>query len=282
MQRPQVKVGCSFVVEIGFTRFVSATVSRDAAWQTDFRSFTLFRSSRISIMKMTRVLSFAFLLAMVPGFANAHFPWLIRGDDGKVALFFGEGLTDRTYKLPPTILKAEIYQQNGSDRVPVKVAPVESDSFVGLQSDSVVSDAALLSTQVTFGIHRGSRLDYYALHYPGKLPTTKSSTAAGESTLTLNAELVDTDGGIEVFITWKGKPLADAEVYLYCSEGHEEGTATTDANGKVTFTDQQVESGLNAIRVGHNFKEAGKLAETTYETQSHYLTMTFTAPEVSQ
>lgn len=39
--------------------------------------------------------------------AQAHFPWLIRTPEGLAALFFGEGLADRTYKLPPAIAKAD-------------------------------------------------------------------------------------------------------------------------------------------------------------------------------
>lgn len=226
-------------------------------------------------MKNTKVVSLVLLLAMVPSLANAHFPWLIRGNEGKVELFFGEGLTDRTYTLPPSILKAEVYQQQGSERAAIKVSPVESETFVGLQSDAAVPAEGLLTTQVTFGIHRGGRLDYYAIHHPGKLPLTRSAATGSESALALNAEVIDTGAGIEVYVSWKGKPLADAEVHLYCSEGHEEGTATTDANGMVRFSDAQVEPGLNAIMVGHSFKEAGKLQETPYETQSHYLTMTF-------
>lgn len=226
-------------------------------------------------MKRTKLVSLVLLLAMVPSMASAHFPWLVRGAEGKVELFFGGGLTDRTYKMPPSIMKAEVYQQQGSERAAVKVSPVESETFVGLQSDAAVLADGLLTTQVTFGIHRGGRLDYYAIHHPGKLPTTRSAAPASESALALNAEVIDTDAGVEVYVSWQGKPLVDAEVHLYCSEGHEEGTATTDANGMVRFSDAQVEPGLNAIMVGHSLKEAGKLQDTPYETQSHYLTLTF-------
>ncbi|MEZ6079360.1 MAG: hypothetical protein R3C56_27940 [Pirellulaceae bacterium] len=66
---------------------------------------------------------------------------------------------------------------------------------------------------------------------------------------------------------WDGKPLADADVQLFCAEGHEEGSAKTDANGKVSFDDKQVEAGLNGIVVDHTVKtQSGTLDGQTYDS----------------
>ncbi|MEL7336481.1 MAG: hypothetical protein AAFN70_09815, partial [Planctomycetota bacterium] len=56
---------------------------------------------------MKRVFFTLFLLTFCT-VANAHFPWVVINDKGKVEYFFGEGMTDRTYKLPGSIAGAEI------------------------------------------------------------------------------------------------------------------------------------------------------------------------------
>lgn len=215
--------------------------------------------------------------------ADAHFPWLVRGEDGKVAYFFGEGMTDKTYKLPPAIAAAEIaYLDSSGKSNPIEVQAVEENDFVGLISDAKVPTDVLLLSKTTFGIYHGARLDYYTMHQAGKLPNNRTAYDAMRSASELFAEPVDTDNGIDVFVTWQGKPLADVEVHLYCAEGHEEGAATTDQDGKVSFTDKEVEEGLNGIMLGHTVKQPGKLKDAAYESASHYLTMTFHDPNDKQ
>jgi len=208
----------------------------------------------------------------------AHFPWLIRTEDGKAALFFGESVTDRTYKLPKSVAEAEIKLVDTEGKTTqLEVAPLESEQFVGLVSKSEVPHDQSLSTNVVFGIYQGMKLTYYASNI-GKLsdtvPTVKSETD-------LTVIPVDTASGIDVFVRWKGKPLANADVTLFCHEGEEEGKATTDENGKVSFTDQQVEPGLNAVMVGYQVDAAGSLNEKSYTKESHYATVTFNDPETA-
>ncbi|MCC7333936.1 MAG: hypothetical protein IT422_02500 [Pirellulaceae bacterium] len=224
--------------------------------------------------------------SMLANSASAHFPWVVRTEDGKAAYFFGENPADRTYKLPGSIAKAEVmsWSQEGEPQE-LKLKPVVEEKFVGLLSEQELPADAMFSSQVTFGIYHGSRLDYYTLHQGGRLPTSRSAyepaTATHkEAALKLNAQLVDTDSGVDVFVLWDGKPLADADVQLFCAEGHEEGSAKTDANGKVSFDDKQVEAGLNGIVVGHTVKtQSGTLDGQTYDSGSHYLTVTFSDPE---
>ncbi len=232
-------------------------------------------------IRSKKTFSIALLLAgsTLTSAAQAHFPWLIRTPEGKAALFFGEGLADRTYKLPPSIAKAEIKRmQPGGELSVLTVTPFESSDFVGLISKEEIGADDTLVSQVTFGIYNGGKLEYYAMHQGGKFPESFSATAH-EKTEGLVAQVVDTSSGVDVYVLWHGAPLVDAEVHLYCAEGHEEGTAKTNSEGKVSFTDGQVEEGLNAIMVGHTVKEAGNLAEKSYESASHYLTLTFVDPE---
>lgn len=218
--------------------------------------------------------------------ASAHFPWLVRTEDGKAAYFFGENPANRTYKLPGSIAKAEVtlWSQDAEPQK-LRLKPIDEEKFVGLLSEQELPADAMCSSQVTFGVYHGSRLDYYTLHQGGRLPTRQAAyeqanAPSTASALKLNAQLVDTDTGVDVFVLWDGKPLVDADVQLFCAEGHEEGSATTDADGRVSFNDKQVEEGLNGIVVGHTVKaESGTLDGQTYDSGSHYLTVTFSDPE---
>jgi N-acetylneuraminic acid mutarotase len=222
----------------------------------------------------------ACLLSLAAQPALAHFPWLIVNEQGKPALFFGEGLTDTGYKLPETMKGAKILAWTGSDSKPLTLTNVDSDSFVGLVSEETVADLTALTTEVTYGIYNGNRLQYYASHIAGALPKSKSK-AAGSSDF--GVQLVDTDSGVDVFVTWKGKPLSGVEVHLYCSEGHEEGTSKTNAQGKVSFSDSQVEDGLNGLMLGHTVKgDSGKFGDESFESTMHYYTVTFTDPETAE
>ena len=180
--------------------------------------------------------------------AAAHFPWLDIGQDGKAIYFFGESPADRTYHLPPPIAKAKVVAiATEGQRHELAVEPVETDDFIGIRStDSVLSDTKLVS-QVTYGIYRGARLQYYTLHRGGSLPTSREASQKESLPLDLNAQLVDTPKGVDVYVAWKGQALPGVEVRLYCDEGHEEGNAKTNDDGMVSFTDDQVEAGLNGI-----------------------------------
>ena len=101
----------------------------------------------------------------------------------------------------------------------------------------------------------------------GSFPTNRAAYATISTNAGLCAQLLDTDKGVDVFVLWKGKPLADATVRLYCESGHEEGSAKTDQRGSVSFTDRQVEDGLNGIMVGHTVKgESGTIGQESYDT----------------
>jgi len=211
--------------------------------------------------------------------AHAHFPWMVVDKEGNVEYFFGEEMTDRTYKLPAGIAKAEIMMRDGGKLTSVKTKAVESDDFVGKRSVASVPKSADLVSQATFGVYHGAKLQYYTQHLGGEMPTSFSACEPFEK-MDLQAHAVDTDNGVDVYVLWQGKPLEGADVTLYCEDGHEEGDGTTDASGKVSFNDNQVEDGMNAIMVGHTVpEETGKVGDQEYKSAMHYLTATFVDPE---
>ncbi|MEM9826518.1 MAG: hypothetical protein AAF958_08005 [Planctomycetota bacterium] len=226
---------------------------------------------------MKRLFTFLLLATVCTG-VHAHFPWMMVDKEGRVEYFFGEGMTEKTYKLPGSIAKAEVMMRVDGKLSPVKTSVVESDDFIGLRSvASVPKNADLIST-TTFGVYHGAKLQYYTQHLGSEMPK-KFSDCKPFAKLDLQAHAVDTDKGVEVYVLWKGKPLEGAEVKLYCDEGHEEGNETTDKSGKVFFNDKQVEDGMNAIMVGHTLSdEKGKFGDESYKSSMHYLTTTFVDP----
>ena len=229
-------------------------------------------------MKRKSIVYLLFTLSLAlwaQSIACAHFPWLVRSTDNKAQLFFGEGLNDRTYKLPPALAAAEIFQIDGKGQASrVATVAVETEGLVGLcSSDAVAGDHVLAST-ITYGVFRGSKLQYTAISF-GKLPTDASATLLPND-LALQAKLADTDSGISVLVTWKGKPLPKAKVTLCDANAREHGEVETNESGLASFTDEQVQARLNAIRVGHKNSAEGKLGDAAYSGEMHYLTATFT------
>ncbi|MEM7010751.1 MAG: DUF3386 family protein, partial [Verrucomicrobiota bacterium] len=135
---------------------------------------------------------------------------------------------------------------------------------------------------VTYGIYKGSRLDYYTLHRGGPLPKERKAYE-NKPALDLNAQIVHTDGGVDIYVVLKGKPLTEADVQLTNEFGDKTGDGKTDQKGKVSFTDEQVNGGLNGIMIGHTAKgEKGEVNGESYEAVSHYLTATFVDLEDSE
>ncbi len=216
-----------------------------------------------------------FVASMVPNLASAHFPWLMVDDEGKPVLFFGEDLSDRTYHLPKNLVAFPLKQHtNASDEATVlKLNSVESETLVGLVAAEAVKPNGCIFGTETYGNYRGTKLVYFVQHCLGDDP---NAWQGPPNDVALQAKLQPQGDVVHVTVLWNQKPLVDAEVKLSCAEGHEEGSAKTDANGSVTFTGEQLEKGLNALMVGFTDKDAsGTFDGTAFASTSNYLTATF-------
>ncbi|XZE20823.1 hypothetical protein SH449x_000711 [Pirellulaceae bacterium SH449] len=220
----------------------------------------------------------AFLL--VSSVSHAHFPWLIKDKEGRAVLYFGENLADTTYKIPGSIAAAKIVGiDEKGERHEVNTTRVETTELVGLVSSEPQTQLTSLSSEVTFGIYNGGRLNYYCNHLAVHPTSGVSASNNVSNTHRLTARIVATTVGIDVYAVWDGKPLKDIEIKLYCAEGHEEGSAKTDAEGKVFFNSKQVEAGLNGIMFGTRVEESGQWDGKSYTNSAHYLTATFYRPD---
>jgi hypothetical protein len=207
--------------------------------------------------------------------AQAHFPWLAVDAEGHAVWFFGETPADRTYKLPPPIEAATIQWLDGqAEPRPVPLSSVSTDTLVGRRSSEPVAKKGMLVAVAPYGIYQGTRLNYAAQH----LLSDQAEPSPVEK-LPLQVLLRQRDGGLAAQVLWQGNPLSGAEVTLFCDDGHEEGAGQTDAEGRITFTDQEVEPGLGGLLVRHVLEDrSGELEGQKYQSESHYLTVTFVAP----
>ncbi|MCM2369008.1 Kelch repeat-containing protein [Aporhodopirellula aestuarii] len=215
----------------------------------------------------------AMLIVFAANTVHAHFPWLSTDDDGKLVLWFGESPDDRTYVMPESIQSIRLTRDGSGEAIPT--TPVNTDTFVGLQSGAPVDPNAEISGSVTYGLYHGTKLTYHVEHLaepdPKSWPTQPRENAALQTIVRAADE-----GGVSITVLHDGKPLADTKVALYCEEGHEEASRDTDEEGVVRFTANEVEDGLNAIVVGVSDKEAsGTHDGQSYNSTTDYLTATF-------
>lgn len=232
---------------------------------------------KLYIYTIIRLLVFSVLL-LTSQTANAHFPWLVV-EGGKANYFFGEDPSNRTYRLPPTIAKAEIMMRSGADKSVVETKLIESEKFVGKQSVNSIPDKAELMSRVVFGVYNGAKLQYYTQHLGGVMPKSFSDCKPIKD-MSLQAHAVNTEKGVDIYVLWQGKPLKDADVSLYGDEGSQEGAGVTGQDGKVSFTDEEVGKGINGIMVGLTLTEdSGSVGDQEYDSSMHYLTATFVDPE---
>lgn len=216
-------------------------------------------------------------LLMFPTTALAHFPWLDVNESGRVELFFGEDLTDRTYHLPESMADYSVEVADKDSRTSVALQNVSTDSFVGLVSgDQIGKTVGTIEGTTTYGIYHGSKLVYSTQHFLGTNPTGWQA----ESRLPLNVAVTagdesETPGGIRVTVWADGKPADGLDVKLYSAKGVQEDSQTSAADGSVQFAAAKLRLGLNAIVVGKTEKVSGSLGDETYEATASYLTATF-------
>lgn len=232
-------------------------------------------------MKITRILLCCLLAATAAIFAvpaRAHFSWLIVDDGGHAVYFFGESIADRTYHLPERLADVDVEQRDVNGKATaIKLAPVETDDLVGRRSEKAVSGTGTLVASGSYGVYHGTKLTYYNQHFLGDSKAWSSKPAED---LLLQTILEADAAGLRVTLLWKGKPLADTEVKLFCSEGDEEANATTGNDGKVLFDTTDIEAGLGAVMASFvDEQDSGKLGDDMYTSATHYITTTFIAPE---
>jgi N-acetylneuraminic acid mutarotase len=205
---------------------------------------------------------------------------------GRASLTFGEGPQQTNYPVPDSIAAAEIFALSG-DAAPVRLEMnrLSGDDFQGLRSAGPIDPRTTLATRVTYGIHHGAKLDYYAVHLADIAAAEAVTKVLQRGGHDLTAQLDHAGGAVTVAVTWQGKPLADTEVSLFDAAGDAMDVATTDSDGMVRLSpDTDAEAALGGercgIMLGHKTDVSGKMPDgTSFDSSSHYLTVTFSWPE---
>ncbi|AMV34162.1 N-acetylneuraminate epimerase [Pirellula sp. SH-Sr6A] len=225
--------------------------------------------------------SFALFLSSLPGLAQAHFPWLVRGDHGKLIYYFGEGIADQSYKMPDSLAGGKFVELSLDGKTtPLTLNKIETADLVGCTSDKPVSRDGLFVAEATYGVYKGTRLQYISMHQSHAPYVARQPIAEPSKLPKLFAEIIDTEEGIDVYAWNAGKPFAKTKVTLYNSTGDELASGDTNDDGKVAFEDKILRQGVLGIMFGTSDPSAGQLHDTRYETESTYFTATFLAPEL--
>lgn len=211
--------------------------------------------------------------------AQAHFAWLAIDDDGHAVMWFGESTDDRTYPMPESIRAIELHA-NASDQA-IAIKPVDGDDLVGIRSVDVIDADSELFGTVTYGLYHGTQLTYHVETLPQTDPAEWPQEGRSDAVLQTVIR-PDDQGGVNVTVLRDGKPLPSTGVKLYGEDGDEQADRETDNQGGVHFTNQEVQSGLNAVIVGYSDDGAqGTFNGEKYASTTDYVTATFRMPKSS-
>lgn len=215
------------------------------------------------------------LLLMAATNAPAHFPWLHITDDAIPRLHFGESLAERDYHLPDAVGEAEVWQDAiDAPAIRLEMSALEEEDFIGLESDEGIEPRGVVRTTIEYGLYHGSKLVYYAQHFPSENPESWPSDFADPAGMTAAADL---DGDeLVVRVSLRGEPLADTRATLTNEEGGDGLSTTTDANGVARFRGSDIYDGLNGVMVMHvDESAAGEIDGEAYQSTTSILTATF-------
>ncbi|MEZ6068785.1 MAG: hypothetical protein R3C10_00665 [Pirellulales bacterium] len=213
-------------------------------------------------------------VVLFTGTARAHFAWLMFDNDGRVCYFFGESPADRTYHMPTALSETKVQQATADQSDTVALDLVDEDDYVGLRSAKPAPRSGRLRAKSVYGLYQGVMLVYHTQNNAGLDPADWPQAAAED--VQLQAVLTKDADGLQAKVLWEGKPLAGVDVTLYCEDGHNEGTATTNSEGIAKFDAATVEPGLNGLLVNYTDKNAsGEWQGKPYKSATHILTATF-------
>jgi hypothetical protein len=222
---------------------------------------------------MRRIALTLFLLALAAVPARAHFLWLLpdSGDKPGVRMVFSDKLEPDDASFLDYLKKAEVFACTADGKsTTVKFTQVKDALVPELPGGCAVA------ARVKFVSERAKPpylVAYHAKTWTGDGKSAFEMMKAAGGKLDFDISLDGFATG-KLVATWKGKPIANAEVVLIVPGVDKNPTATTDDKGAfdlVKFT----KPGLYGIRVKHVVKQAGELDGKKYEEERHYATLVF-------
>jgi hypothetical protein len=210
------------------------------------------------------------IVAAMP--ARAHFLWLLPDDGGKpgVRMVFSDKLAPDDAKFLDYIRKAEVFACGGDGKaVAVKTAQVKDALVPELTSPCVVA------ARVKIVSARGKMpalIVYHAKTWVGEAKPSPAMMKAAAGTLDFDLALDGAAG--KLIVTWKGKPVAGAEVTLALPGSDEGIDLKTEADGTIAIK-KTARPGLYGIRAKHVVARPGEFEGKKYDEERHYATLVF-------
>ncbi|OYW23525.1 MAG: hypothetical protein B7Z55_03460 [Planctomycetales bacterium 12-60-4] len=216
-------------------------------------------------------------LLFAPHGAQAHFLWIVAGGqspDGKVHVYFSESAEPDEPELLNRVAKAKLHQVMPGDLVELPLVRGE-ESLVA--SPSGTGPQTFYVSHTYGALTRGGDtflLNYHAKCYNSDQPMVW--TAVGNANA-LPLEITPRISGNETIlqVTWKGEPLAEAEVTIE-AEGLENIEGRTDKRG--SFAKELPFGKKYSLRVKHVEDVAGTYEGTEYKSARHYATLALQLP----
>lgn len=204
--------------------------------------------------------------------AHAHFLFMrVKTVDNapRVEVMFSENAEPDDPDLLDKVADTKVWSIEGRDKIVEASLEKKGDVLTTPAGKSTVYGLTR-----SYGVlDRGGEsflLNYYAKTYASPLPGDWNAVKNDER-LPLEITPANKDGKIELTVTWKGKPLADAQVVVG-GAGIDKLEGKTDASGK--FTCEPKTDGLLAVRAKHVEEQPGKLDDKAYSAIRHWSTLT--------
>jgi N-acetylneuraminic acid mutarotase/uncharacterized GH25 family protein len=207
-------------------------------------------------------------LVLTSSLAHAHFLWIATdASTGQAKVYFSEAPEPDDPELLDKVAGLKLVAFAGRDKVTEVDVAKKEDALV-----APTGKALTVGLSHSYGVlERGE--DKFLLVYHGTAhasPIAADWKRAGER---VPLEIVPTQKGSEIVlqVTWKGKPVADAQI-VAGGAGLGKAEGKTDAEGK--FVVKPAKAGLLHARAKHVEMAAGKQDDKAYDTIRHWTTVT--------
>ncbi|MEQ8768843.1 MAG: hypothetical protein RL885_33365 [Planctomycetota bacterium] len=213
------------------------------------------------------------LPALLCASAEAHFVWLVRtieSGEPRLELYFGEAPEPGEGVMLDLVEDARVHRVTADGLVPVTLERGKH-ALLGSLKDAPAD--AFFVLQRDFGVMtRGD--EAFLLRYYAKTGPALSDAAWRRGSLpsmTLDIVPERQDDALLIHVTWRGKPVAGAEVKAM-GPGLEGAEAVTNELGQVKLPISG--PGRYAIRARHVEDQGGETDGEEYTTTRHYTTLT--------
>lgn len=225
------------------------------------------------VCHMSRWLSVSLAAALLSSFAQAHFPFILPGDNGQQAIvIFSDTLeADANVnmdKLSPT--KLFLRNASGQDQ-PLEWSKGEHSLMVPLPPGG----GQVIHGVTDYGVlQRGEGKPFRLIYYPKAILGPVRPQAPSSALARLEVLPIPTEGKVQFQVLAEGKPLPECEVTVLLPGGGRQGVKT-DTDGRTPLFEAKGRYGVVA-RMFEN--TVGEKSGLKFEQVRHYATLVVDVP----